>query len=196
MTARLNLEEDLDVFTTMVEHLTPYLYEDKLFGEISNRYPKLTLGGMLARQYRLRALEGDLSSGQLQRFHDARDQLEQLRYEWLSHYKEKLEQEFSSRLNAVRWFLDDCKNDPQTCDANYPNEAEKRTLIHHLVQEAQAKSAFGKEQRSLLQAIDQRLRGLARGETFLWDQQLKDIYPRSEFWWLYGRPGEHRPEDQ
>lgn len=195
MTTHLNLEEDLKVFTAMVEHLTPYLYEDKLFGEINNRLPKLTLGGLLMREYRLRALEGDLTSGQLQRFSEARETLHNLRYEWLSHYKDKLAQEFTSRLNAIKWFLEDCKNDPQTCDANYPNEAEKRTIIHHLVQEAEAQKAYSKEQRTMLSTIDQRLRGLTRGEDFLWDDVLKDIYPRSEFWWLYGRPGEYKPEN-
>lgn len=195
MTIHLNLKDDLDVLTAMVEHLKPYLYEKELFGEIGNRMPKLTLGGLLMRKYRLEALEDQLSSGQVQRLHTNVQVLDTLRYEWLSHYKDKLLQEFKSRLNAIQWFLEDCKNSPQLCDANYPNEAEKRTLVHHVIQAAEAEGIFEKEHRTMLRAVDQRLRSLARGENFLWDVQLKSIYPRDTFWWLYGRPGEHKPED-
>ena len=191
----MNLENDLNVFTAMVEHLKPYIYEDQLFGQISNKLPKLTLGGLLMRQYRLQSLEDELSSGQRQRFHTVNETLKSVRYEWLTHFRDKLLHEFNSRMNAMQWFLEDCSKDRKSCDPNWPNEAEKRTIIHHVVHEAEFEKVFTDEHRGTLSAIDARLRGLAVGDTFLWDEDLQPIYPRATFWWLYGRPSERGDAD-
>ena len=190
MPTHLDIEQDLHIFTEMVKNLTPYLYEEPLFGHMSNRLPKLTVGGLLLRQYRLKHLADMLSSEQKARFHEAESNLESLRYEWLTHYRNKLVQEFESRVHAIEWFVDDCSKDPSTCDANWPNEAEKRTIIAHLVKEATAQDVFSDEHKSKLAQLDQNLHRFVRRGDFLWDAALAKIYPADEFWWLHGRPGE------
>lgn len=191
----MNLDNDLKIFTAMVEHLTPYIYEDNLFGQISNRLPKLTLGGLLMRRYRLQSLEDKLSSGQRQRFHSNNEAFARLRYEWLTHFHEKLLKEFESRVNAIQWYLDDCAKDRKSCDPNWPNEAEKRTIVHHVVEAAKEDNIMTEALNGKLTAIDARLRGLAVGKKFLWDDDLRSIYPVETFWWLYGRPGERSDID-
>lgn len=190
MTTHFNIGQDLHIFAAMVEHLTPYVYEDELFGHINNSLPKLTLGGLLMRRYRLHALQDMLRDEQAQAFHDAESQLQSIRYEWLSHYRNKLIQEFDSRTHAIQWFLEDCARTPQSCDANWPNEAEKRTIIAHLADEAIEQDAFSPSKQQLLNALDQNMRRFYRKGDFIWDPALEKIYRPDRFWWLYGRPGE------
>ncbi|PJF44614.1 MAG: hypothetical protein CUN55_03040 [Phototrophicales bacterium] len=184
-----DLQGDLKIFLAMVDHLVPYVYEKELFGQISNRYPKLTLGGVLMRRHRISALRDELAPEQSLAFEEAVQKLETLRYEWLSHYQDKLLQEFHSRINSLVYFVEDCEVSWNSCDANWPNEAEKRTLVAHVVEEAQSLNIFDTEHRAVLTKLDQKLRRFFRESAFLWDERLKAAYPFPQYWWLYGRPG-------
>jgi hypothetical protein len=68
LTTKYNIDHNLDVLVAMASNLTPYLYEDELFGQISNNFPKLTLGGLLMRLHELRHLLGEMSDKQQQTF--------------------------------------------------------------------------------------------------------------------------------
>lgn len=189
-----DLDADLKSFVAMVDNLVPYVYEKELFGQIDNRLPRLTLGGLLMRRHRIAALRHDLKPEQVMAFDAAVQKLEKTRYEWLNHYKEKLEQEFHSRINALTYFIEDCEASWSSCEANWPNEAEKRTIVAHVVEEAKAQNTLTTENSALLRQLDQKLRRFFRTGTFLWDDRLKDAYPMPEYWWLHGRPG--RQNDQ
>lgn len=187
--ATYDIHADLTAYTAMVNNLVPYIYEKELFGQIGNRLPRLTLGGMLMRQHRLQTLRHELKPEEVLAFDEAITKLKDLRYEWLNHYKDKLLQEFNSRVNAMGFFIEECDADWSTCDANWPNEAEKRTIIAHVVEEATAQKIYETEQRNKLNKLDQKLRRFFREDNFLWDDRLQDAYPKQAFWWLYGRPG-------
>lgn len=183
----LDIKQDLQILTAMVSHLTPYLYENELFGEIEKRMPKLTVGGILLRLNRLQGLWDHLSSEQQSELHAAREQFEKMRYEWQSHYQDKILREIRSRINSMKWFLDDCANNPGTCEGGWPNEAEKRTMIAYLAQEAERLNLLGNDLRAEIAALDSRLRGYHRSGAFLWDARLQETYPRDQFWWLYSQ---------
>lgn len=184
-----DLDADLTAFLAMAENLVPYVYEKELFGQIDNRLPRLTLGGLLMRRHRISALRHDLKPEQILAFDEAIQQFEATRYEWLSHYKDKLLQEFHSRINALTYFVEDCEESWNGCDANWPNEAEKRTLVAHVAAEAEVQGIFATEHRGVLRQVDQKLRRFFREGTFLWDSRLEAAYPMPDYWWLHGRPG-------
>ncbi len=183
----LDIKRELRILEAMVSHLTPYLYEDELFGHIDSQLPKLTIGGLLMRLHRLEGL--DLPGDQRAQVEEARQHFEATRYEWLTHYKAKLEQEINARINSIRWYLDDCVSEPATCDGGWPNEAEKRTMLAHLQTEADAQKTLTTTLRSKIADLDARMRRHCRQEEFFWDEALQVAYPREEFWWLYCRPG-------
>ncbi|NDJ84573.1 MAG: hypothetical protein GYB66_01680 [Chloroflexi bacterium] len=189
-----NSEHDLRVLKAMVAHLTPYLYEDELFGQVDNRLPKLTLGGLLMRLYRLEQFAEHLSPAQRQDIQEARKHLEATQYEWLNHYKDKIQQELPSRINAINWYLDDCRQNPVGCDSGWPNEAEKRTIIAHLRDEAERLDILSRETKGMISDLDGRIRHFHKPGAFIWSDDLKPVYPRERFWWLYGRPGELEEE--
>lgn len=180
---------ELNIVSSMVAHLTPYLYEDELFGHISNNLPKLTIGGLLLRLHRLEGLADTLTAGQRQELQKARDHFEGMRYEWQSHYIDKILQEIRARINAIKWYLDDCAENAAGCDSGWPNEAEKRTMIAHLQQAAQRLDALPKDLKASIAGLDSQMRRFYRPGEFIWDERLQPVYPRDDFWWLYGRPG-------
>lgn len=185
------LKQELRVLDAFIEHFTPYIYDDELFGQVDNRLPKLTVGGLLFRLHLLESLHDHLSPDEQAQLHAARQNFESLRYEWLGHYKDKLLQEMRSRIHSIEWYLEDCGTNPAGCDGGWPNEAEKRTILEHLRLEAIALDALPRELKSDLSQLDTHLRRHYRTSQFIWDESLQAAYPQEQFWWLYGRPKPH-----
>jgi hypothetical protein len=181
-----NLSHNLDALTAMASNLTPYLYEDELFGHLGNRLPKLTVGGLLMRLHQLEYLEENLDSEQRQDLHDAHMNLDAARNEWAMHFEQKILKEIESRLGSIRWFLDDCARDPGSCYGGWRNEVEKRTIVQHLINEAKRLEILTDDLKGEVAQVDSRLRTHFDSGDFVWDDELQDAYPQNEYWWLYG----------
>ena len=182
-----NIKHNLTALTAMAANLVPYLYEDELFGHLGGNLPKLTVGGLLMRVYQLRHLENQLSAEQQQELHDAVMNWQSERSEWITHYEQKIVRELESRLGALRWHLDDCAKDPGSCNTGWLTEAEKRTMIAHLVVEANEYNILTDELRAEIAHIDSRIRQFHKKGEFMWSSELKAAYPEITYWWLYGR---------
>jgi len=180
-----NLERDVRVLAAMASSLTPYLYEDELYGYLAGDLPKLTLGGLLLRLHRLTCLEDSLSAEQQTLLHDARINLEAERANWSVHFENKVKRELRARLEALELFVRECDEDAQPCVAYYPAQAEKRTIIHHLAEEASELEILEDDLRARIRQVDQKLHALLRKGEFITDEVLKPAYPPDVFWWLY-----------
>jgi hypothetical protein len=181
-----NLSHNLDALTAMASNLTPYLYEDELFGHLGNRLPKLTVGGLLMRLHQLQHLEDKLDSEQRQDLHDARMNLDAARSEWAAHFEQKVLKEIESRLGSIRWYLDDCARDAAECYGGWRNEIEKRTIVQHLLNEAKRLEVLTDNIKAEVAQVDSRLRQYFEPGEFVWDAGLGEAYPQSDYWWLYG----------
>lgn len=194
--ARLAFDLDRDVrsVVAMASHLTPYLYEDELYGHLAGDLPKLTLGGLLLRFYRLERLGAYLSAQQQVQVQEARAKFELARAQWALHYENKLKRELDMRVRAFELFLSDCEEDLTVCALNYPVQAEKRTMIYHLVHEASTLEIFDNRLHARIGEIDRRLRAILSPGECIADERLCQVYPQAEFWWLYGTVSEKRRE--
>jgi hypothetical protein len=181
-----DLERDLRILVAMASNLTPYLYESEMYGYLSGDLPKLTLGGLLLRLYRLSRLDEILDSEQQTMVREARANFETQKAQWAVHYEDKLRHELRSRIDAFRHYLNECFEDSQGCTANYPSQAEKRTMIEHLRAEAETRNALTEDLRARLVEIDRKLRDQLQESEFIFDERLRSVYPRDHFWWLYG----------
>jgi hypothetical protein len=114
-----DLDRDVHVLCAMAAHLTPYLYENELYGYLSGDLPKLTLGGLLLRLYRLNRLSHLLDSDQQARVEEARRSFDTERARWAAHYEIKLGHELGARVTALDSFLQECHEDFQACAAGY-----------------------------------------------------------------------------
>jgi hypothetical protein len=171
----------------MTKSLTTYLYGDEVYGNLGKKYPQLTVGAVLMRLYRLETIINDLSPSQQNQVQETRQQLETARYEWQNHYKEKIKREITARLNTISWFLDDCADSPASCISGWPSAAEKRTIVAHLIEEAQHLDAYELELRAQVSDMDNRFRGFYKKGPFIWDERLQQAYSQAEFWWLYSQ---------
>jgi len=109
-----DLDRDLRVLAAMASSLTPYLYEDEVYGQLGGSLPKLTLGGLLMRLYRLSHLENLLDAHQQDTVRDARLNFEAAKAEWTAHYEQKLVRELQSRMEALDYFVRECVEDAST----------------------------------------------------------------------------------
>ncbi len=185
-TLAFDLDRDLRALATMASNLTPYLYEDEMYGYLSGDLPNLTLGGLLLRLYRLGHLENLLDADQQTMLQDARINFEAECAKWAVHYETKLQQELHARLDAFDQFLNECGDDLPSCAANYPVQAEKRTIIEHLNDELVELEARPEEIENRLRHIDQKLRRLLVEGDIISDERLAAVYPKGRFWWMYG----------
>jgi len=181
-----DLERDLRVLVAMASHLTPYLYESEMYGFLASNLPKLTLGGLLLRLYRLSRLGKILTPDQQKLVQEAQANFETQTSQWAVHYESKLQHELQSRIDAFRHYLNECFEDSQGCTANYPSQAEKRTMIEHLRTEVEGRNLLTDELRTRLGEIDRKLRNQFQESEFIFDERLMSVYPRGHFWWLYG----------
>ncbi len=181
-----DLDRDVNVLAVMASSLTPYLYEDELYGHLGGNMPQLTLGGLLMRLYRLSRLESELTAEQQAQVQDAHINFEAECSKWAVHYENKLRKELNARLNALGLYLDECPQNMRDCAENYPIHAEKRIMIQHLQDKAAEENVLPEALKTRRAQVDERLRRLFEQGEFITDERLKAVYPQTEFWWLYG----------
>jgi hypothetical protein len=178
-----HIHQNLDALTAMASNLTPYLYETELFGHLGGTLPKLTVGGLLMRLYQLRHLTDDLTAEQDQQVHDAAMNLDAARHEWATHFEQKILKEIEARVNGIKGFLEE---DAGMAVGGWRNEAEKRTILQHLANEARHLDILPGDLADKIHHIDGRLRQIHHDGDFIWDKRLESAYPKGEYWWLYG----------
>lgn len=194
MARKYSLVHDLTQLEHMVERLHEYVLGDKLYLPLSAGYsrastlPQLSIGALLLRRRRLRCLRASLNTSQHERLAAALAQHDAVQREWTVHYERKVKQEVPARLNQMRYFFRDCQENPAGCASAYLMEALRRTTVQEMLL---ALEEFGYEKRDITPGVEQTdiaLRRLLRTGGFIWSERLEPVYPRREFWWLYGSP--------
>lgn len=189
-----SLHHDIEVLDVMTANLTPYLYENELYGYLSGNLPQLTLGGLLLRLHRLSKIETHLVSDQKATVQAARARLETESAKWAIHYEKKLQHELASRLTALDQYVRECQENRVDGAAHYAVQAEKRTMIECLRDAAQKNAVLSDDLAVHIEHTDQRLRRLVRDGHFIYDSDtLADAYPAATYWWLYSHVAENQP---
>ena len=88
----------------------------------------------------------------------------------------------------MRGFFLDCSQNPRDCDAAYPVEALRRTIVQEILLAMDEFSYDKREMQALALQNDMALRRLLRASAFIWSPILESVYPQETFWWLYQRP--------
>jgi hypothetical protein len=184
-----SIERDLKELQTMTAALVPYVYDDELYGRVGMNMPSLTIGAVLLRLHRLRALASRLTPEQLTILEQAEAQTESVRREWTSHFEKKLVREAEARLRDILTYLREAKESPRSGDNGYLLEAVRRTIVQELMDampEAERRTELAKAAE-----VDSGLRRSLFDSDFIWTKDLQSVYPASTYWWLYKRP--HQP---
>jgi len=172
------LADDQAYFQGGVRELEEYLLASELFWPLSSGkgLPRLTIGGLLLSQIRLRARaipeegRGDLSR--------AEGDLKALRRRWPAAWERKATQEVDARLSRWQDFL---MEDQQAQD--YPRRVQGRVILQILKNEVPDISSAW----ITLETLDQQIKQAWLPGLFIWEKELSSSFPANEFWFLYGK---------
>jgi len=179
-----SIERDLKELETMVASLVPYVYEDELYGRVGMNMPSLTLGAVLLRLRRLRALTSRLTREQLATLHQLETQVHSVSQEWDNHYQKKLAREADARLRDIMTYTREWNDSPRSFANSYMPEALRRTMIQEILSALHNDAGLA----ARVKQVDSALRRYLQDSDFIWAEILKPVYPADTFWWLYKRP--------
>jgi hypothetical protein len=156
------LENDLEIAEAMASEMGEYLNSDVLFWPMQKGdFPRLTIGGYLMRQHRLNGLRDLLDDDQRSRLDAAIDLFNQALVEKVS-------------LSIGNY---------------YDSAVEPRAMIAAILDKLQIPPyELEKSIPQQLAVYDNALRRHWLPGTFIWPEEWTPAYPKSDYWWLYGRP--------
>lgn len=182
---------DLAVTEAMVEELEQYIIKEDLYRTVIARTPQgevrlqMTGGDLLTRLHRLNAQRPQMSPALQQRVDAVTQEAERTIYSLKTRFNARLVRELRSRLDGLRWAMDEWAESPASRD-NYPYEIRNRQRVEEILKRLGAE--VPSEEQALLQMVDRRLRTLAPGGEFVWDAALQSAFPQEPYWYLYARP--------
>jgi hypothetical protein len=136
--------------------------------------------------HRLAGERASLTPEQQKRFDAAQSRAKEIIYSLKTRFNQRLLREMKARLDALRWFLDDCGSDRQRCRTEFPFEMRNRQLIEEILKQIGPELAG--DLNSVLERVDKRIREFTSPASFIWSPQLEKVYPRSPYWYLYVSP--------
>jgi hypothetical protein len=184
------LREDLEVLEAMAAEMNEYLMSEVLFWPMrKGNLPRLTIGGYLMREHRLRALADLLSEEERQRLAAAVEQFNQALVEKVVRFERRANEELPARLRQWGEYLRDLKGEARASAGYYPSAVETRAIIDALVDKLE-RPPYQLEQNALqpLAMLDQNLRAHWQPGDFVWPDGWQPAYPQTRYWWLHGLP--------
>tara|TARA_B100000945_G_C20424496_1_gene619661 strand:+ start:4644 stop:5225 length:582 start_codon:yes stop_codon:yes gene_type:complete len=187
-----NILDDIAAFKAMLNDFVPFVQSPTIFWKLSNpgpfmkRYPTLTIAGIIFCMEKLTKVQTDLDSNTTNQKNNLVAQMNYNLSKWNDLLIRKSLFEINSRLRSWKIYVDDCINDINDYDKYYTEEIYGRVYIHLLLQ-----TLKNHDQISILQnkvhVYDRQLAQLFVENTFLWDESLQIVFPRKNYWYLYGR---------
>lgn len=183
---------DLAVAAAFANELQAYIVDDDLYRTVFVHTPsgdqslQMTGGDLLARLYRLQQDRENLSAAQQAQLDEVEKNVRDTIYSLRTRFHERLQRETRTRINSLKWFLDDCNADRQRCRVEYPFEIRNRQRIEEILKELDHQLA--EDVTEQLHRVDQRIRATATRTGFVWDERLEDAFPRQPYWYLYVSP--------
>lgn len=178
----------------MLRSFEDYLRRNELYGSIGGGFltggsnPQMTVGAILMRLRRLSELSQDLTDTQRNQLNDLEARHNEVREAQTERYLQRMEREAHSRLDAMKRFFEECKEDLTVCPRIYKPEVLRRTITQELFLAMADANITSQELDEKAKKTDAKLRGFVTETDFVWDKQLEPIYPQETFWWMYMAP--------
>ncbi len=189
-----NIFDDLNELKRMIGSLENYLKGRDLYGSVGGGFltggstPSLTPGAVLLRLRRLEALRGELDDDWQNTLDELRERHARIREENEARYVDRMEREAHSRLDSMQRFFEECARDPESCAQNYGPEVLRRTITQEILLAMEIDDIHSAELDDKVKVVDRKLRVQVKNSDFVWDEQLKPVYPKETFWWMYMSP--------
>ncbi len=183
------LGHDLTILEAFAAEMDAYLRADALFRPMGPSLPQLTLGGYLMRQHRLNSLRDQLDGPSQQRLKQALGQYQAALVEKVVRFEERAHREVEARLRQWQEYLRDLQSESAAAAPYYATAVEARLMLDLLLEELRLPPyQLDSDAPRRLQPLDRHLQTRLRGDALIWPEAWEPAYPRSHFWYLYGRP--------
>lgn len=177
----MSVESDLATLKAYTSDFDPYLKSDVIFWNVGKaNTAALSMGGMLFLRRTLNARRAQLSPAQIQEFEHYELQIDDLLNHWKVRTENKALSEISSRFNIWNSAFEDLTE-------HYSNAVNNRVYLALLLPII-ASLPDSKKYEEKLGALDRRLQNIFVTGEFIWDAALTSAFPRTNFWFLYGKP--------
>lgn len=181
---------ELNFLEAGIPELQAYLLSNEIYWPLGlaapaegQPYPQMTLGWILLSLKRAEAWgHTGLYPAQTKKLETLRGQMQETRAHWLTAWRKKAGQEFSSRLKLWTNFINEYRGDKNNA-AQYSYEVQRRAILQILSEEA---DDLPPTERDLLQTTDSFLRAVLRPGGFVWEPELAASFPQGLYWYLYG----------
>lgn len=183
---------DLAISEVMVKELEDYLINDDLYRTVivrtsaGDRKYQMSGGDFLARLGRLQGEREMLSADEQRRLDAVQETAEAVIRSLRTRFSERLNREFKARLDAIRWFMDECDDNREKCREEYPFEMRNRQRIEEIL--GRLGDDASPALLTSLEQVDRRIRQYTHPSNFVWDSRLEKVYPPDRYWFLYRRP--------
>jgi hypothetical protein len=183
---------DLAVVREMANEFDKYIVGDEVYRTLivkshrGEEMVKSSGGDLLARLHKLDAQYDELTPEQQHELQNLRRRIDELFRDYRSHFHALLARETKARLNSLKWFLDECRQDRRQCRIQYPFEIRNR---HRIAESWKLLCENPPEGiKAQIDAVDRQIRGMSQPSEFVWDTRVKKVYPQEEYWYLYVLP--------
>ena len=180
---------DLSYLKAGVEQLEDYLLSQEIYQAIGISasigempYPQLTLGNLLLAAKRVQATLYDRSEHI--EWNHLSQKLVDSRSRWQVAWRKKASAEYRQRLNLWGQFLEEYDKEPEANYDRYGYEVRRRVILEILSDEIENTNETEQEK---LSNLDRFLESVFVAGDFIWDSKLLSSFPRSPYWYLYGR---------
>ena len=168
-------DPDLRFLNEALPQLQDYLLSGELYWPLSGSLPRLTPGALLLVLTRIRVTQPGMAPKLQQQF-------EVTRTKWHTAWEKKVAREISNRLRLWSNFLADFANSQEQTADSYPAEVRGRAILQLLLPELPDSSLA-----TALVELDMALEAQLHPSEFLWDARLQVVFPKDDFWFLYGK---------
>ncbi len=183
---------DLQIAEIMLNELEAYiigtdLYRTVLVGtSAGDSRMNMSGGDFFARLGRLQGERDALSEDEQARLDQVQTRADEIAYSLQSRFNQRLNQELKSRMDSIRYFLNECGEASGRCREEYPFEMRNRQRITEILR--LLGDDADPELLKSLEAVDQRILRISKESPFVWDERLSSVYPQPKYWYLYRRP--------
>ena len=184
------LRKDLKIIEAMAAEMDDYLCNETMFWPLGDSsLPRLTLGGYLMRQHRLSALRQLLDENEQEGLDRAIATFNEALVEKVVRFEQHAHDELHARLRQWSEYLRELNQEPAAAGDYYASAVETRAMIAALLDKLEMPPyELDKRIFNELGVYDRALSNHWLADGFVWPSEWQPAYPRSAYWWLYGRP--------
>ena len=189
-----SLEDNLYVLNEVLVDFETYILSRDLFWPLmgsspsGRRLPKISLGSIQLLLDQLLVQQEAMNQEQTARYQDFLEQWQRISNKWASATAKKATREIEMRVTLWNAYLDDLRSDQDEA-SSFIQEVHHRVMLSRLA-DFLPSSSLSDEIRTQLHAIEIRHPLLTGIGDFIWDDDLRAVYSRDEFPFLYTQPPE------